>query len=68
MGRIDRDCGRIWVVLGGVGEAGQLSLTGVAFEPLCGGSPRGGRRDGGIRARDSINDVDFRAYIFTKHG
>jgi len=31
-------CSQIWVVLGGVGEAGQLSLIGVAFEPLCGGS------------------------------
>ena len=34
----------------------------------CGGSPRGGGRDGRIRAQDSINDVDFRAYIFTKSG
>ena len=29
---------RIWVVLGGVGEAGKFSLIGVAFEPLCTGT------------------------------
>ena len=28
-------CSRIWVVLDDMGEAGELSLIGVAFEPLC---------------------------------